>query len=53
MKTIGIILGNRLNDDGSITKLMKHRLELALELEKNFDLSSIIIFSADIPFSIK
>lgn len=43
MKTIGIILGNRLNDDGSITKLMKHRLELALELEKNFDLDKIIV----------
>lgn len=33
---IVVVLGNRLNDDGSITEIQKERLELALELEKEY-----------------
>lgn len=36
-KKVVIILGNRLNDDGSITEIQKQRLELALEIEKEFN----------------
>ena len=31
-----VVLGNRLNDDGSITKIQEERLEMALEIEKEF-----------------
>ena len=33
-KTIVIVLGNRLNDDGTITKIQEERLLMALELEE-------------------
>ena len=33
---IVIILGNRLNDDGSISKIQEERLLLALEIEEKF-----------------
>ena len=36
-KTIVIVLGNRLNDDGSISEIQKQRLQLALELEEQFN----------------
>ena len=36
-KKVVIILGNRLNGDGSITEIQKQRLELALEIEKEFN----------------
>lgn len=36
-KKVVIILGNRLNDDGSITEIQRQRLELALEIEKEFN----------------
>ena len=35
-KTIVVLLGNRLNDDGSISEIQKQRLQLALELEDLF-----------------
>ena len=31
-----IVLGNRLNDDGSITKIQEERLKMALEIEELF-----------------
>lgn len=34
-KTIVVLLGNRLNDDGSISDIQKERLQLALEIEKD------------------
>ena len=36
-KTVVVLLGNRLNDDGSISEIQKQRLQLALELENLFD----------------
>lgn len=36
-KTIVIVLGNRLNDDGSISEIQKQRLQLALELEQLYN----------------
>lgn len=35
-KKIAIILGNRVNDDGTITKIQEQRIEMALEIEKEF-----------------
>ena len=35
-KTVVVLLGNRLNDDGSISEIQKQRLQLALELEDLF-----------------
>lgn len=35
-RTVVIVLGNRLNDDGSITDIQKERLEFALEIEELF-----------------
>ena len=36
-KIVAIILGNRMNDDGTISKIQEERLELALEIEKKFN----------------
>lgn len=36
-KKIAIILGNRMNDDGTITKIQEERLEMAIEIEKEFN----------------
>ena len=36
-RKIAIILGNRVNDDGTITNIQKERLEMALEIEKEFN----------------
>ena len=35
-KLVVILLGNRLNDDGSISKIQEQRLLLALEIEEKF-----------------
>ena len=35
-KIIAIILGNRLNDDGTISKIQEERLQMALEIEELF-----------------
>ena len=35
-KIVAIILGNRLNDDGTITTFQEERLQMALEIEKIF-----------------
>ena len=36
-KTVVVLLGNRLNDDGSISEIQKERLQLALEIEKEIN----------------
>ena len=36
-KTVVIVLGNRLNDDGTITNIQEERLKLAIEIEKDFN----------------
>ncbi|MBP3503930.1 MAG: YdcF family protein [Bacilli bacterium] len=36
-KKVAIILGNRVNDDGTITKIQEQRLEMAMEIEKEFN----------------
>ncbi len=36
-KTVVIVLGNRLNDDGTMTEILEQRLTYALEIEKMFN----------------
>lgn len=36
-KKVVIVLGNRLNDDGTITEIQEDRLKMALELEEMFN----------------
>ena len=36
-KIVVIVLGNRLNDDGTISKIQEERLLMALEIEKIFN----------------
>jgi len=36
-KTVVIVLGNRVNDDGTITEIQKERLEMAKEIEQIFN----------------
>jgi len=36
-KIVVVLLGNRLNDDGSISEIQKERLQLALEVEKELN----------------
>ena len=36
-KTVVIVLGNRVNDDGTITEIQKERLEMAKEIEQLFN----------------
>ena len=40
---VAIILGNRMNDDGTISETMKKRLELTLELYKELKPDKIIV----------
>lgn len=40
---VAVILGNRLNDDGSISKIMERRLQATLRLNKLFLPSKIIV----------
>lgn len=40
---VAVILGNRLNDDGSITDIMERRLESALKLNKLFKPDYIVV----------
>lgn len=42
-KTVLIVLGNRLNDDGSITKYQVERLEMALEIIKKYKPIKVIL----------
>lgn len=35
-KIVVIVLGNRLNDDGTISKIQEERLQMALEVEEKF-----------------
>ena len=34
--TVVIVLGNRLNDDGSITEIQENRLKMAMEIEEEY-----------------
>lgn len=36
-KVVAIILGNRMNDDGTISEIQKNRLEMAFEIEQLFN----------------
>ena len=36
-KTVVVVLGNRLNDDGSISEIQRERLQLTLEIEKEIN----------------
>lgn len=38
-----IILGNRINDDGTMTQIMKKRLDLSLTLKNEIDIDYIIV----------
>ncbi|MCM1194881.1 MAG: YdcF family protein [Corallococcus sp.] len=40
---VAVILGNRINDDGSMSDLMKKRLKTALEIDKLYNPSKIIL----------
>lgn len=40
---VAVILGNRLNDDGSMSEILKKRLEMALRLNALFEPSKIIV----------
>lgn len=40
---VAIILGNRLNDDGSMTQMLRSRLETALTIERLFSPDKIIV----------
>ena len=42
-KTVLIVLGNRLNDDGTITKFQKERLEMALEIIEKYQPIKVIL----------
>ena len=42
-KIVVIVLGNRLNDDGTISKIQEERLLMALEIEKIFNPSYYIL----------
>ncbi|MBQ8292250.1 MAG: YdcF family protein [Bacilli bacterium] len=42
-KTIVIVLGNRLNDDGTMTKILEERLSYTMEIEKLFKPSYYIL----------
>lgn len=42
-KTVLIVLGNRLNDDGSITKYQTERLEMALEIIEKYNPIKVIL----------
>lgn len=40
---VAVVLGNRLNDDGSITEIMKNRLDMAAEAYRKFNPDKIIV----------
>lgn len=40
---IAVVLGNRINDDGSISGLMKSRLDMALDIYKRYSPAKIIL----------
>ncbi len=42
-KTVLVVLGNRLNDDGSITKFQEERLEMALEIIEKYNPIKVIL----------
>lgn len=43
MTSVMIVLGNRLNDDGTITEIMEERLQLTLKGFKTFSPTKIIV----------
>lgn len=40
---VAVVLGNRINDDGTTTDLMRYRLELTLELNEKYNPDKIIL----------
>lgn len=40
---VAVVLGNRLNDDGSMSDVLKKRLDTALRLNKLFEPSKIVV----------
>ena len=42
-KTVLVVLGNRLNDDGSITNYQKERLEMAIEIIRKYQPMKVIL----------
>ena len=54
-KIVAIILGNRINDDGSITKYQKERLEMAKEIDELFHPDYFIlsggVANTNVPYS--
>lgn len=40
---VAVVLGNRLNDDGSITNVMESRLKMAIEINSKFNPDIIIV----------
>ena len=42
-KTVLVVLGNRLNNDGSITKFQEERLEMALEIIEKYNPIKVIL----------
>ena len=43
MKNVAVVLGNRINNDGTLTKTMYKRLELTLSIDKQFHPELIIV----------
>ena len=43
MKNVVVVLGNRINNDGTLTKTMYKRLELTLSIDKQFHPELIIV----------
>lgn len=43
MKNIAVVLGNRINDDGTLTKTMYKRLEMTLKMNEQFNPDYIVL----------
>jgi len=43
MKNIAVVLGNRINNDGTLTKTMYKRLELTLKMNEQFNPDYIVV----------
>ena len=41
--TVLIVLGNRLNDDGSFTKAMQERMNITLDIVKKYNVDYILL----------
>ena len=47
-KTVVIVLGNRLNDDGTITQIQEDRLKMAMELEEKYGVPVALVSCPDL-----